>query len=45
MEAGDITDDDHLSFDEFLKYCHDHEQKLWLVFKTMDTGNTGEREI
>ncbi|XP_057289624.1 mitochondrial adenyl nucleotide antiporter SLC25A24-B-like [Hydractinia symbiolongicarpus] len=41
IELGDDTDDDHLSFDEFLKYCHDHEQKLWLVFKSIDTSNTG----
>eukprot|EP00794_Sanderia_malayensis_P016130 gene16130-17756_t len=41
IELGDKTDDDHLTFDEFLRYCMDHEMKLWLVFKSIDTNNSG----
>jgi len=41
MKRGDITDDNHLSFDEFLKFCHEHEKKLWLVFKSIDRDNSG----
>ena len=41
IELGDKTDDDHLTLDEFLRYCMDHEKKLWLVFKSIDTNNSG----
>jgi len=41
IELGDKTDDDHLTLDEFLHYCMDHEKKLWLVFKSIDTNNSG----
>ncbi len=41
IELGDKTDDDQLTFDEFARYCIDHEKKLWLVFKSIDTNNSG----
>ena len=41
IELGDKSDDDHLTLDEFLRYCMDHEKKLWLVFKSIDTNNSG----
>ena len=41
MDIGDIDNSNELSFDEFLRYCHDHERKLWLVFKKFDTNNSG----
>eukprot|EP00112_Aurelia_sp_Birch-Aquarium-sp1_P016038 Seg36.2 transcript_id=Seg36.2/GoldUCD/mRNA.D3Y31 product="Calcium-binding mitochondrial carrier protein SCaMC-2" protein_id=Seg36.2/GoldUCD/D3Y31 len=41
IELGDKSDDDLLTLDEFLRYCMDHEKKLWLVFKSIDTNNSG----
>ncbi|XP_066927261.1 mitochondrial adenyl nucleotide antiporter SLC25A24-B-like [Clytia hemisphaerica] len=41
IDIGDIDETEELSFDEFLKYCHDHEQKVWLIFKKFDTNNSG----
>lgn len=40
MKIGDQTKNDMLSFEEFLKYCYEHERKLWLVFKTIDKSNS-----
>ncbi|XP_028408332.1 calcium-binding mitochondrial carrier protein SCaMC-2-like [Dendronephthya gigantea] len=45
MSLGDQSKDGCLSFDEFLKYMSDHERKLWLVFKSIDTDDNGEISI
>lgn len=40
MKIGDKNKNDLLSFDEFLKYCYEHERKLWIVFKSIDNNNS-----
>lgn len=41
---GDKDEDDYLTFDEFLKYCHEHEKNLWLTFRKIDRNNSGMYE-
>ena len=43
MNAGDQNLDGHMSFEEFLKYVVDHEKKLWIVFKTIDSNDSGKQ--
>ena len=31
-----------MDFSEFVKYCTEHEQKLWLVFNDLDVNKDGE---
>ena len=42
MDIGDVTNDGHMSFEEFVDYVTDHEKKLWIVFKSVDLDNSGE---
>ncbi len=41
---GDTNDDEVMDFREFVRYCTEHEKKLWLVFQRLDTNKDGERE-
>ena len=43
MSLGDINLDGHMSFEEFVKYVTNHEKKLWIVFKKIDTNHSGKR--
>ena len=43
MNLGDINLDGHMSFEEFVKYVTNHEKKLWIVFKKIDTNHSGKR--
>ena len=38
---GDTNEDGLLDFVEFVKYCTEHEKKLWLVFQRLDTNKDG----
>lgn len=42
VEMGDSDDDGLLNFREFMKYCAEHEKKLWLVFQNLDKNQDGE---
>ena len=42
MNVGDQNLDGHMSFEEFLKYVVDHEKKLWIVFKSIDSDGSGK---
>ncbi|CDQ76426.1 unnamed protein product [Oncorhynchus mykiss] len=41
VKAGDKDLDGQLDFEEFVHYLRDHEKKLRLVFKSLDTKNDG----
>lgn len=41
VAMGDTNDDGLLDFSEFVKYCTEHEKKLWLVFQNLDTNQDG----
>ena len=44
VEMGDSNDDGLLDFREFMKYCAEHEKKLWLVFQNLDRNQDGETQ-
>ncbi|XP_066208738.1 mitochondrial adenyl nucleotide antiporter SLC25A24-like [Saccopteryx leptura] len=41
LKAGDTNADSKLDFEEFVKYLTDHEKKMRLAFKSLDTNNDG----
>ena len=42
MQQGDSSQDNVLSFEEFVDYATDHERKLWIVFKSVDTDGSSK---
>ncbi|XP_065646590.1 mitochondrial adenyl nucleotide antiporter SLC25A24 isoform X3 [Hydra vulgaris] len=41
IDSGDVSSDNQLSLEEFLNYYQEHEHKLWLIFKSIDSNNSG----
>ena len=39
---GDKNEDGLMDFREFVRYCTEHEKKLWLVFQGLDENKDGE---
>ena len=42
VALGDTNEDGLLDFSEFVKYCSEHEKKLWLVFQRLDVNKDGK---
>ena len=45
MQLGDSSHDKQLSFEEFIDYATDHERKLWIVFKSVDTDGSSKLSV
>lgn len=41
VSKGDTNNDGLMDFSEFVKYCQEHEKKLWLVFNDLDLNKDG----
>ncbi len=43
FKKGDTDNDGLINFAEFVEYIIDHEKKLKLAFKTLDSNKDGEK--
>ena len=43
MSKADKNNDGLMDFTEFVRYCREHEKKLWFVFDDLDVNKDGNR--